>query len=124
MLFNLHIGVNLLLAMRRHQNYEYKKHKRPIITQLALTTITLGVFVYSICLRPLLDYGCQFEELKFNLSPDQDSKFCREKTQVTLSQLIEKNELPLFIFLEPIMFELPFIFYLAYTTWNRPHDCF
>lgn len=72
MICNLHVAVNLLLAMKQHQHFEYKLHKRPIITQLVVTTATLAVLVGS-TLYNLMNYGCRVGERKFGLSNNQDS---------------------------------------------------
>jgi hypothetical protein len=72
MMCNLHITVNLLLAMKQHQHFEYKLHKRPIITQLVVTTATLAVLVYG-TIYSLMGYGCRVGERKFGLSNNQDS---------------------------------------------------
>jgi hypothetical protein len=46
MIFNLHFGTNLLIAMRRHQYFENKRHKNQIMAQLTLATITLAQIIY------------------------------------------------------------------------------
>lgn len=103
MIINAHVTVSLLVAMRNHQNYEYKLHKRPIVTQLVITTITLFLATYFFCFRPLIDYGCALGERKFEITPQQDSPFCQKYTNVSVTDLFKDKVLLLFFFIEPVI---------------------
>lgn len=43
---------------------------------------------------------------------------------MTVVTLLQNKTLLIIFFLAPVMFQLPVIFYLAYTTLHPPHDCF
>lgn len=46
MIANLHFGINLLVAMKRHQYFENKNHKNQVITKIALASVTLAQIIY------------------------------------------------------------------------------
>ena len=87
LLVNLHIAINLLIAMKRHQHFEYVTHKKQIIIQLALTSLTLVVLA-SLNYYFATYYYCTKSEFHFNMTPEQDpSSFCSSLTGLTFLEI-------------------------------------
>jgi hypothetical protein len=79
----------LLLAMKKHQHFEYASHKWRIFIQLAFATLTLALLVYY-SWSLVVAHCCLMSEKIFGLEPVNDSSgFCRSFTDRNYEEIAQ-----------------------------------
>lgn len=110
---NLFIGIHLLVAMKQHQNYEYRSHKRRIVTEILVATFNMAMIVGG-SLNSMFYYACYRFSNIYNYDSSTQGGICgRIYSTPFIEQMKSQKTVQVYLvlfFVSPIVYVLPIVY--------------